>query len=271
MKFLQKAKKSLGQNFLVDKNIINKIIEIGNINNNKTVMEIGSGYGNLTEAISCKEPKKIFAVEKDKKLASFLKKKFKNYKNLKIINRDILNIIEEKNLEQNMVVFGNLPYNVSTRILASLIMLKDWPPWYDVLILMFQKEVADRILAKKQTKEFSRLTVLSNWRLEIKKHFDVSKNCFFPKPKINSTLLSFKPKKNNLFNLKNPKNLEIVTRVLFSNRRKMINKNFKKLFEKKETEESIVKNLNIDLNKRPEELSNEMFYKIALQYERLSD
>jgi len=77
MKFLQKAKKSLGQNFLVDKNIINKIIEIGNINNNKTVMEIGSGYGNLTEAISCKEPKKIFAVEKDKKLASFLKKKKK--------------------------------------------------------------------------------------------------------------------------------------------------------------------------------------------------
>ena len=170
-----------------------------------------------------------------------------------------------------MVVFGNLPYNVSTRILASLIMLKDWPPWYDVLILMFQKEVADRILAKKQTKEFSRLTVLSNWRLEIKKHFDVSKNCFFPKPKINSTLLSFKPKKNNLFNLKNPENLEKVTRVLFSNRRKMINKNFKKLFEKKETKESIVKNLNIDLNKRPEELSNEMFYKIALQYERLSD
>ena len=115
MKFLQKAKKSLGQNFLVDKNIINKIIEIGNINNNKTVMEIGSGYGNLTEAISCKQPKKIFAVEKDKKLASFLKKKFKNYKNLKIINRDILNIIEEKNLDQNMVVFGNLPYNVSKR------------------------------------------------------------------------------------------------------------------------------------------------------------
>ena len=230
MKFLQKAKKSLGQNFLVDKNIINKIIEIGNINNNKIVMEIGPGYGNLTEAITCKNPKKIFAVEKDKKLASFLKKKFKNYKNLKIINRDILNIIEEKNLEQNMVVFGNLPYSVSTRILASLIMLKDWPPWYDVLILMFQKEVADRILAKKQTKEFSRLTILSNWRLEIKKHFNVSNNCFFPKPKITSTVLSFKPKKNNQFNLKNPKNLEKVTRVLFSNRRKMINKSFAKIF-----------------------------------------
>ena len=268
MKFLQKAKKSLGHNFLIDNNIINKIIEIGNINNNKTVMEIGAGYGNLTKAIVCKGPKKIFAVEKDKKLVSFLKKKFKDHKNLKIINRDILNIIEEKNLEQNMIVFGNLPYNVSTKILASLIMLKNWPPWYDVLILMFQKEVADRIIAKKQTKEFSRLSVLSNWRLEIKKHFNVSKNCFFPKPKINSTLLSFKPKKNNPFNLKNPKNLEKVTRVLFSNRRKMINKNFNKLFEKKE---SIAENLNIDLKKRPEELSNEMFYKIAIQYDKLSD
>ena len=268
MKFLQKAKKSLGQNFLIDNNIINKIIEIGNINKDKTVMEIGPGYGNLTKAIISKEPKKIFAVEKDKKLASILKGKLKNYANLKIINRDILDIIEEKNLEQNMVVFGNLPYNISTKILASLIMLKKWPPWYDVLILMFQKEVADRILAKKQTKEFSRLTVLSNWRLEIKKHFDVSKHCFFPKPKINSTLLSFRPKIDHAFKLKNPKNLEKVTRVLFSNRRKKINKNFNKLFEKKK---SLVKKLNIDLKKRPGELSNEMFYEIAEQYEKLMD
>jgi len=130
-------KKSLGQNFLIDKNIINKIIEIGNINKNKSVMEIGAGYGNLTKAIVCMEPKKILAVEKDKKLAFFLRKKFKNYKNLKIINRDILDIIEEKKFGQNMVVFGNLPYNISTKILASLIMLKNWPPWYDVLILMF--------------------------------------------------------------------------------------------------------------------------------------
>jgi len=239
MKPLLKPKKSLGQNFLIDKNIINKIIKIGNINKNKTVMEIGAGYGHLTNAILLMKPKKVFAIEKDKKLSFFLKKKFKNHKNLKIINHDILDIIEEKNLGENMIVFGNLPYNVSTKILASLILLKNWPPWYEVLILMFQKEVADRIIAKTHTKEFSRLTVLSNWRLEIKKHFNVSKNCFFPRPKINSTLLSFKPKKNNQFNLKNPKNLEKVTRVLFSNRRKMINKNFNKLFEKKE---SIAKN-----------------------------
>ena len=268
MHILNTAKKSLGQNFLIDKNIINKIIKIGNIDKNKIVMEIGAGYGNLTKSIITMKPKKIFAIEKDKKLSFFLKNKFKENKKVKIINRDILDIIEENNPKNNIVVFGNLPYNISTKILASLVMLKKWPPWYDILILMFQKEVADRIVAKTHTKEFSRLTVLSNWRLEIKKHFDISKNCFFPKPKINSTLLSFKPKKINTFNLKNPKNLEIVTRILFSNRRKMINKNLNKLFKKKL---SMVKNLNIDLSKRPEELSNEMFYKIAIQYEKLFD
>ncbi len=268
MKLLQKAKKSLGQNFLMDNNIINKIVEIGRIDKNKTVMEIGAGYGNLTKTIASMGAKKIFAIEKDKKLVSLLKEKFKNYNNIKIINRDILNIIEENKLEQNVIVFGNLPYNISTKILASLILLKKWPPWYEILILMFQKEVAERIMAKTQTKEFGRLSVLSNWRLEIKKHFNVSNNCFFPKPKITSTVLSFKPKKNNRFNLKNPKNLERVTRILFSNRRKIINKNFNKLFKQNKL---IAKNLNINLNQRPEELSSEIFYKIALQYEKLFD
>ena len=229
-------------------------------------MEIGPGYGNLTNKIISTNPKKIIAIEKDKNLSLFLKNKFKNIKNVKVINEDILDVIKYKNLKSNVIVFGNLPYNISTKILASLILIKKWPPWYDSLILMFQKEVADRIIAKTKTKEFSRLTVLSNWRLEIKKHFDISRNCFFPKPKINSTLLSFRPKKNNLLNLKNPRNLEIVTRILFSNRRKMINKNFKKLFKDKLNK---VKNLNLDLNKRPEELNNEIFYKIAIEYERL--
>ena len=266
MHILNKAKRSLGQNFLIDKNIINKIINVVDINENNTVIEIGAGYGNLTKYIIDRKPKKIFAIEKDKKLSLFLKKKFKLSKNLKVINEDILNIIQKNNLGKNIIVFGNLPYNISTKILASLVMLNKWPPWYDILILMFQKEVADRIIAKTRTKEFGRLAVLSNWRLDIKKHFDISKNCFFPKPKINSTLLSFKPKKINTFNLKNPKNLEKVTRILFSNRRKMINKNFKKLFKEKL---SRINNLNLDLNKRPEELTNETYYKIALEYEKL--
>ena len=98
MKLLHTAKKSLGQNFLVDKNIINKIIKIGNINKNKTIIEIGAGYGNLTIAIKAMDPQKIFAIEKDKKLFSFLNNKFENFKNVKIINDDALNFIEKKNL-----------------------------------------------------------------------------------------------------------------------------------------------------------------------------
>jgi len=265
MQIQNKPKKSLGQNFLIDKNIINKIIKIGNINKNKTVVEIGPGYGNLTEAIISMYPKKILAIEKDKKLSLLLTKKFQN---IKVINEDILDVIKNKSLSNNSLVFGNLPYNISTQILAHLITLKKWPPWYEHLIFMFQKEVADRIIAKPNTKEFSRLTVLSNWRLDIKKHFDVPKNCFFPKPKVNSTILSFKPKKNNFFYLKNPRNLEKITQILFSNRRKMINKNLKKLFR---TKLSLLNELNIDLKKRPEELSNETFYKIAMRYEALFD
>ena len=227
---LTKPKKSLGQNFLIDKNILQKIINTVPINKVNEILEIGPGTGNLTSYIIKKNPKKIFVVEKDSNLSLLLYEKFKN--KINIINDDILKISENLISKEKLIVFGNLPYNISTKILASLIMLKKWPPWYNVLILMFQKEVADRIIAKTRTKEFGRLSILANWRLEIKKHFDVSKNCFFPKPKINSTLLSFKPKKNNIFNLKNPKNLETITRILFSNRRKMINKNLNKLFKK---------------------------------------
>ena len=168
-------KKSLGQNFLHDKNIINKIVKIGNISEDKVVLEIGPGSGNLTNEIIAMNPKKLIAIEKDANLLKKLKKKFENINNLKFINDDILkciNLISEK----NVVVFGNLPYNISTQILANLILLKKWPPWYSNLIFMFQKEVADRIIAKTNTKEFGRLSVLSNWRLEIKKHFNVSKN-----------------------------------------------------------------------------------------------
>ena len=265
MKLLKRPKKSLGQNFLIDKNIIEKIIKIENINENSIILEIGSGYGNLTKKIEATKPKKIFAVEKDSNLAQSLEKDLKKFKNIKIINDDIFNVIKNKKLDNNIVIFGNLPYNISTKILAELVLIKPWPPLYKSLILMFQKEVADRIIAKEKTRAFGRLSVLCNWRLEIKKHFDVSKNCFFPKPNVDSTILSFKPKKYK-HHIKNPKNLEIITRVLFSNRRKMINKNFIKLFGSKS---SIAKDLNLNLKLRPEELNCDMFYNITMAYENL--
>tara|TARA_B100001123_G_C15323680_1_gene1028787 strand:+ start:2509 stop:3315 length:807 start_codon:yes stop_codon:yes gene_type:complete len=266
MIFPYQPKKSLGQNFLVDENIINKIVSIGNINKDKTVLEIGAGYGNLTKKILAKNPHKILVIEKDKNLFSFIKENFSNLKNIKLFNSDILKIIENNTLGKKIIVYGNLPYNISTQILAKFILLKKWPPWYDNLILMFQKEVAERIIAKKNTKNFGRLSILCNWRLEIEKHFDVSKNCFYPKPKVNSTVLSFKPKKNYEFYLKDPKILEFITRILFSNRRKMINKNFSKLFK---NSIDVARELELDLNCRPEQLNNEIYYKIAKKYENL--
>jgi 16S rRNA (adenine1518-N6/adenine1519-N6)-dimethyltransferase len=267
MLFEKFPKKSLGQNFLVDNNIVKKIVKISGDIKNKTIVEIGPGSGNLTIEILKQKPKKIIAIEIDKNLSTSLRNRFIFNKNLKIINEDILSILTKKNIEKNVIVFGNLPYNISTKILALLIMLEKWPPWYETLIFMFQKEVADRILAKIGSKEYGRLAVLCNWRLEIKKHFDVSRNCFYPKPKINSTILSFSPKKEVKYKIKNPKNLELVTRILFSSRRKMINKSLMKLFKNKK----LIKNLNLDTKCRAEELSNETFYKIVVSYEKLTN
>ena len=148
-----KAKKSLGQNFLIDDNILKKIIEITEIEN-KSILEIGPGTGNLTSHILKKNPKKFFAIEKDKNLFNQLENTYKNNDNIKLINGDVLNLLNKNNFKNNMVVFGNLPYNISTQILISLLLTNKWPPWYQTLILMFQKEVAQRIIAKKNTKEF---------------------------------------------------------------------------------------------------------------------
>jgi len=259
-------KKKLGQNFLIDKNIIKKIVSIGKINTASEVLEIGPGNG--TKEIITKNPKKITAIEKDKKLVLLLNKKFENNINLNVIHEDILKFINNKKFKNfsNIIIFGNLPYNISTKILTDLILMKQWPPCYKKLILMFQKEVADRIIAKSKSSNFGRLSVISNWRLNIKKHFDVSENCFFPKPKIKSSVLSFEPIIKNKINIKNPECLEHVTRILFSNPRKMINKNIKKLFK---NDNLVNSELNLNLSQRPKELDLDLIYKIILRYEKL--
>ena len=145
---INKIKKSLGQNFLIDNNVINKIIKIGNISKSQKILEIGPGLGALTNKILEMNPAIIFAVEKDKNLIEGLNGKFKNFSKIKIINNDIINLLENNHFGNNITVFGNLPYNISTKIISTLILLKKWPPWYKNLIFMFQKEVADRIIAK---------------------------------------------------------------------------------------------------------------------------
>ena len=259
-----RAKKSLGQNFLIDKNIIKKIIESGSIEN-KNVLEIGPGTGNLTDAILEKKPKKLVVIEKDTKLSNNLREKYNNQ--IEVINDDILNINEKKINNEEFVVFGNLPYNISTEILSKWILNLDKDKfWFTELILMFQKEVADRILAKFNTSKYGRLTILANWKLKIKKICDINSDSFFPKPKIKSTLLYFLPK-NNIVNFNNPKNLEKITRIFFSQRRKMLRKPYKQIFN---NNTEIIEKFNIDLNLRPQNLNLDVYYNLVKEYEKLS-
>ena len=214
-----KAKKSLGQNFLIDKNIINKIISISNISG-KDVLEIGPGTGNLTEYILKEKPNKLILVEKDRDLSEKLHFKFQNKVN--IINTDILKI-NEKNLSNNrLIVFGNLPYNISTEIICNWILKLDNKIWFNELILMFQKEVADRIISI--------------------------------------------PKKS-YFIIKKSKNLEMITRIFFNQRRKMIKNPFKHLFI---NYEEISEKLGLDLRLRPQNLSLENYCNIVKEYEKLN-
>ena len=257
-----KAKKSLGQNFLIDKNILKKIVEVGNINSNDKVLEIGPGTGNLTEYIVKANPKTIIVVEKDFNLTKLLKNKFK--KKVKIINDDILKLSEDF-YDEKIIIYGNLPYNISTQILAFWCLSKKIK--VKKLILMFQKEVADRIVAKVNTKNYSRITILSNWKFYIKKLFDINPECFSPRPKIKSSLLEFTPKKN-IVDIKYPKNIEKITNIFFSQRRKMVKKNFMKLFK---NFNEVSKLLNIRLTDRPQNIPIEKFLEIIKIFENKSN
>ena len=256
-------KKSLGQNFLIDKNIIEKIVNTVNIKD-KNILEVGPGTGNLTSQLIKKDPKKIFVIEKDDNLASILKNKFEN--KIKIINDDILDFKINSLCEEKLIVFGNLPYNISTEILCKWILnLNNKKVWFSNLILMFQKEVADRIISKYNCSNYGRLSILANWRLDIEKIMDIKPNCFNPKPKINSSLLFFSPKKN-FYRFKNNYSLEKITRVFFRHRRKMIKKAFNQIFY---SNKDIVEKLNLNLNLRPQNLNFETYYKLAEEYEKL--
>ncbi len=260
---MNKAKKSLGQNFLIDKHVLKKIINITPIEN-KIILEIGPGTGNLTSYIYNKNPKKIFAIEKDDELVANLKNKFND--KIIIINDDVLNIDETKIFTNKVTVFGNLPYNISTEILSKWIINLKSNFWFDCLVLMFQKEVADRILAETNTSNYGRLTIISNWKLNVNKICDIKPEAFFPRPKVNSSLLVFTPK-YNFVKINNGNTLERVTRVFFNQRRKMLKKPFNQLFN---GDKRILEKLKIDLNLRPQNLNLETYYKLAAEYENLN-
>jgi len=257
-----KAKKSLGQNFLIDREVLEKIVSITDITN-KDVLEIGPGSGNLTTYILKQKPKKLYVVEKDDDLAILLKEKFDT--EIEIINDDILKVSESKISEQKLSVFGNLPYNISTEILSKWILNIGSNFWFDSLVLMFQKEVADRIISEFNNSNYGRLSILSSWKLNIKKILDIKPQSFSPRPKIDSSLLLFTPKEN-FFKLKDPKNLEKITRIFFSQRRKMLKKPFNQIFD---NGKKVAEKFGIDLNLRPQNLEPETYFKLVKEYEDL--
>ena len=257
------SKKSLGQNFLIDLNIIKKITNQVNIKN-KNILEIGPGKGALTNLILKNKPKFLTLIEKDHLLSEELKFKYKKNKFIKIYNQDVLKFDLEKILKKNTIIFGNLPYNISSQILIKILKFKLWPPKYSSLIFMFQKEMADRIIGKFKTSKYGRLSIITNYKLNIFNKFDVSPNCFSPKPKITSTVLYLKPKKKTYNIIKNIDNLEKITLAFFSNKRKMINKSINKIF-KNGNKINLLKSINI--KSRPSDLSPENYYEITKLFE----
>ena len=257
-----RAKKSLGQNFLIDQNIIDKIINTVTITDNE-ILEVGPGTGNLTKVILRKNPSKMYIVEKDTFLAESLKKIIDE--RVKVFNEDILNFDENSLSKNKIIVFGNLPYNISTEILSNWItnLKKDY--WFTDLILMFQKEVADRIIAQFNTSAYGRLSILANWRLEINKICDIPPESFSPRPKIQSTLIHFTPKKK-FAEIKDPVNLEKITRIFFNHRRKMLKKPFNQIFN---GNTDLLDKFNLDLNLRPQNLDFDTYYKLTIEYEKL--
>lgn len=259
-----KPKKSLGQNFLTDDKILNQIVNSGNVNSKDVIVEIGPGTGNLTKKIIEKKPLKLILVEKDKELSKFLNKRFGN--KIDIINDDILNCFSNLKFSKPIKVFGNLPYNISTKILTSFIKLDEVEKNYSDFIFVFQKEVAERIVAEYNTSQYGRLSILSSWKMNKSKIFDISPRNFYPIPKVWSSLVILKPK-HKIETLINSKSLEHITNIFFNQRRKMIKKPMRQLFK---NYENVANKLNIDLNLRPQNLPTNKYIEICKIYEKLT-
>tara|TARA_B100001057_G_scaffold471069_1_gene533034 strand:+ start:842 stop:1627 length:786 start_codon:yes stop_codon:yes gene_type:complete len=255
-------KKSLGQNFLIDKNIIKKIVNLTEIKN-KNVIEIGPGKGALTDEILKKKPKSLIIIEKDDKFVKELRQKYNLNRVVKIFNSDVLKINIQKIIKENTTIFGNLPYNISSQILVKFLRLKNTPFKFKNIIFMFQKELGKKISGKHLTSDYSRLSILTKYKFKIFNNFLVSSNCFFPRPKIDSMVIHFKAIKQDKYLIKDITSLEKVTNILFSNKRKMINKNITKILKS----DQIKKMKNLNLKSRPSDLKPDTYYKITELFE----
>lgn len=261
-KYNLKAKKRFGQNFLHDKNIINQIVKSSSCDG-RFIVEVGPGPGLLTNAILEKETKKVLAIETDKTFLPILEElKEKHPKKFEFILNDVLKVDLDKLISENYSVISNLPYNISVPFIISLL-IKEQPVKWEKLTLTVQKEVADRMMAKINTKQYGRLSVLTQWRCRIKKICEIKPSCFIPPPKVISTVISIEPKNNIL--TPSVENFQKIVSYAFGFRRKTLKKSLSKL-------EIDINKLadfcEIDLSLRAQNLSVDDYINLTIGYEK---
>ena len=215
------AKKSLGQNFIHNNKFLEKLSEKIITNKNTDIIEIGPGTGSLTEYLIRKKFKNLILIEKDTKLSNILNEKFKSKNNIKVYNEDALTFdLSNISNSNEIILVGNLPFNISSQLLINWISYDRWPPFYNKMYLMFQKELGKRISSKINSKSYGKLSVLTQSRCKVKELIEAPSNIFYPKPKVNGIVLEFTP--INSFAEIDLSKLKNILKVAFKNRRKKI-------------------------------------------------
>ncbi len=252
-------KKKFGQNFLNNQAIIDQIITSANFTTDSIVYEVGPGDGALSREIVKINPKKYLAVEIDKGLIQKLDGVFVKKKH-SIINEDALQFDETSIFSKNATIISNLPYNISLKLLLKWINQYITNAWFDQMILMFQKEVGERILSEENSKKYGRISLIVSAFFQCSKILDINKKDFFPVPKVDSVMIKFVPLKKTIINNKNIHKLELLSKTLFANRRKKLKNKIKQLFDEKVIEAN---KLDQYFDLRAENISKENFYQLT--------
>ena len=251
--------KNLGQNFLINDNISKKIVALASITSKCTILEVGSGKHALTKFICKDNPKKFIVVEYDNFLHSLNLNLFKNT-NYKSVNMDINKFDESKYFDEKITIISNLPYNISNTLLIKWIKLQASTNKVKKMILMFQKELAERIISNINNKKYGRISVISKAFFEVNIKINVGKNNFFPKPKVDSCVLEFNPLKKATIDFKDIVKLEKITNFFFNSRRKKNKKKIKQLFSEEQIEKY---RFHTYYDLRPENIPTDIYHLMA--------
>ncbi len=254
------ARKSLGQNFLLDLNLTGRIARAAGPLEGVTVLEVGPGPGGLTRALLAEGAQRVIAVERDARAIAALGEIAERYPGrLLAISADAMTFdVAPFAAGGPLRVVANLPYNIATALLVSWLTVEPWPPWYDRLVLMFQREVAERIVAKPGSKSYGRLSVLAGWRTQAKILFDIAPSAFVPPPKVISSLVQLLPRPAPLACERRA--LERVTEAAFGQRRKMLRQSLKRLGT---DPIALIERAGLDPTARAEDIAVEGFVALA--------